>query len=761
MNAPASIVSETVRVTRIRSATRRGCIAFGYRIDTHAGINDRSSAVVILVPASIGSPSDVTVGGIYEVYGDARVIRREYDGFQVSETQIDVQQLRLISPSGSQLIQWLADNIPHIGEVKATKLWDALGERLYEILDDGDHSALIKVLPSQEVRDGLFEGWTKNGDRKTLRFVQDKGIPLDLARKAIKFHKTSTVAALTEDPYRLISFEGSWTRVDAIAREKFGVQLDDQRRLSAALEEILYRVSSSGHTCATLSDLTSGAAKLLRPYKAPNELLAKALNHGRTIGQFVALPMADGDMMLYAPGAFILERTCAEFIKSLLQDSPSSQRPLFATHIGAVIRDFEFQERVHLGVPEYTLNNAQRRAVETSFGKRFSVITGGAGVGKTTVLKALYKALDTLGRPRFQMALSGRATARMIEATQEPAWTIASFLRKVDQRELGDEPVIVIDEASMLDVLTFFRLANKLPAASHLVLVGDPYQLPPIGAGLVLHVLCKLSNVPSVELTEVRRQSQDSLIPSAAKAVRDGEWPKFSSEEGAEVVFLPCEDRDIISTVMRLYDTDPNSTQILGATRACLFAGVQTINKACHASYANQAKPLLAANSETGVIEATGFCEGDLLLYTKNDWARNLQNGCLGTLTKVYEEPQMVNIGDEELPVLRSALGEAIIEGAFHHILESDIDHLDHAYAITVHKAQGSQFPRVIVPIRKSRVLDRTFIYTAITRAQKQVILVGDVQAAQTAVELPPKAFSRQVGLDRMLALQESESVPC
>ena len=723
-------------------------------MDTDAGINDRSSSFVILVPASTASPSDVAVGGIYEVYGEARVIHREYDGFQVSETQINVQQLRLVSPSGSQLVQWLSDNIPRIGEVKATKLWDELGERLYEILDRTDHDALSKLLPSQELRSGLFEGWAKNGDRRTLRFVQDKGIPLDLARRVIRFHKKNTVAALTEDPYRLLSFEGSWARVDSIAREKFGIRLDDQRRLSAALEEILYRVSSAGHTCATISDLSSGADRLLRPYRAPNELLAKALNQGRSIGQFVALDTVDCDLMFFAPGTFLMERTCAEFIKSLLQDSPLSQRPLFATDIDAVIREFEFQERVHLGMPDYTLNQAQRMAVETSFGKRFSVITGGAGVGKTTVLKALYKALDTLGRPRFQMALSGRATARMIEATQEPAWTIASFLSNVDQGEMGDEPIIVIDEASMLDVLTFYRLANKLPAASHLILVGDPYQLPPIGAGLVLHVLCKLSSVPNVELTEVRRQSKESLIPSAAKAIRDGIWPNFSSKEDAEVVFLPCDDRDIISTVMRLYERDAKSTQILGATRACSFAGIQTINHVCHTQYANQMKPLLAANNETGEMEQTGFCEGDLLLYTKNDWKRNLQNGCLGMLTKVYDESRTVNVGDEDLPAIRSAVGEAIIEGTFHYILESDIDHLDHAYAITVHKAQGSQFPRVIVPIRKSRVLDRTFIYTAITRAQTQVILVGDVQAAQRAVELPPRAFSRQVGLEQMLTFR-------
>ena len=679
-----------------------------------------------------------------------RQTQRIHGSYVVTELQIEVQQIQLVRPSGSQLIQWLADSVKGIAEVKATKLWDTLGERFYEVLDIRDHEAIRSIIPSEQVRDGLFDKWAEDGDAKTLRFVQERDIPLDLARKVIRFHKKSTIAALTEDPYRLLSFEGSWPRVDGIARDKFGIALDDPRRLAAALEEALYRVAERGHTCATLNDLQDTVGRLVKPYSAPAAALAKALLQGKATGQFISREAANGELMLHAPGTYIMERQCAEFVRALLLN-PETQQQLFPTDIDALIEGFEREERLHLGIPEFALNDAQRRAVKASFENRFSIITGGAGVGKTTVLKALYRALDTLGRPRFQMALSGRATARMIEATQQPATTIAGFLRNVSAEEMGPAPVVVIDEASMLDLVTFHRLVCKLPSGTHLILVGDPYQLPPIGAGLVLHVFCDLPNIPTTQLTEVKRQARESAIPAASLAIREGQWPTFATDDSGEVVFLPCADEQIIPTVLRLYELDRDNTQILGATRSCHFAGVETLNRVCHGRYASTDRPLMAMNEETGEVEATGFCEGDLLLYTANDWQRNLQNGCLGRLLEVFDEPVKVNIGDDERPDIRVALGRAVYEGVDHYILEGDIDVMQHAYVITVHKSQGSQFRRVIVPVRKSRLLDRTFIYTAVTRAQVQVILVGNEDAVRDAVARPPKAFGRQVGLSEML----------
>lgn len=751
MNAQIPVLlSVTVRVTRIRSRNSKGCIAFGHRVDLDAGLNDRSTAIVVAVPTSVVARSMVEVGGIYDVYGESSVVHREHGGYRVSEIQLDAQDIRLVRPSGSQLIQWLADNAPGVGEVKATKLWDTFQASLYDILDGSDHTALSKIVPSQNVRADMFAAWLEHGDAKTLRFVQDKGIPLDLARKAIKFHKENTIAALQEDPYRLLSFCGSWAEVDGIAQERFSVQLGDSRRLRAALEEALYRAAEKGHTCATISDLHRTVTRLLAPHPAPSSALAKALLQGKTTGQFIVRETVSGDAMLHAPGTYIMERSCAEFVLALLRE-PNRQQALFPTDIDRVIADFESSEQQRLGLKVFALNEAQRSAVNTSFSNRFSIITGGAGVGKTTVLKALYKALDTLGKPRFQMALSGRAAARMTEATEESAMTIAGFLRSVTDEDMGESPVVVIDEASMLDVVTFYRLTQKLPTDTHFILVGDPFQLPPIGAGLVFHVLCQLSAIPTTRLLEVKRQADGSGIPAAAAAVRDGVWPKFSALETAEVIFLSCADDAVIAETMRMYGLDRENTQILAATRSSPFSGVEAINRLCHVRYVGGARPLEAVNEDSGVLEHTGFCEGDLLMYTANDWARNLQNGRLGRLLQVYDEPMKVDVGTEEKPLIRLALALADFEGVEHHIFETDIDVLQHAYAITVHKSQGSEFPRVIIPVTKSMVLDRTFVYTALTRAKVQVIFIGDIEAVQEAVALPPRAFSRQVGFMAML----------
>lgn len=751
MNAVVpSLINVSVRITSIRSATRKGCIAFGHRMDLVRGINDRSKPVVIKVPDSIAKLSDIAVGAIFEVYGEVGTVVRTHGAFAISEMTVEAQDIRLVRPSGSQVIQWLGDNVKGIGEVKATRLWDALGEQLYDALDSCDHEAIEAIIPTEDVREGLFKRWSEDGDAKTLRFVQDKQIPLGLARKAIRFHKKNTITALTNDPYRLLSFSGSWGIVDGIARDSFDVSLDDPRRVTAALEEALYRASEKGHTCSSLVDLQTTVDQLIKPHAAPSSALAKALLAGSSSGQFVCKDLDKLGVVLFAPGSWLMERRCAQFVRDLIV-TPCLQPQLFAVDVDEVIEQFERLERSHLGLPAFGLNQAQRSAVATSFTKRFSIITGGAGVGKTTVLKALYKALDTTGRPRFQMALSGRATARMIEATGEKGTTIAGFLKKVTEKELGAAPIIVIDEASMLDLVTFYRLVQKLPPESQVILVGDPFQLPPIGAGLILHVLCNLLGVPTTELTEVKRQAKESAIPLASRQIRDGLNPAFSTNEAADVVFLPCSDDQIIPTVIRLYEQDPENTQILSATRSCAFAGVDPINRTCHTKYADHGSPLLAGNPETGEIEATGLCVGDLVMYTANDWGRNLQNGSLGQIDEVFDEPQTVDLGDEDKPRIGTALGMATFDGVEHYILDTDVDSMQLAYAITVHKAQGSQFKRVIIPVRKSRVLDRTFVYTAATRAQVQVIFVGDLSAVEQAIKLPPKAFSRQVGLRALL----------
>lgn len=756
MNAPVTnLITVTLRITRIRVRNTKVIIFFGHHVDMNSGLNDPSSTVVVRVAGTLINPENFDIGEIWEVRGEASQITRYLKDFPVpvNETQIEALGAELLKPSGSQLEQWLADNITGIGERRAQKLWEGQNEHhydLYEVLDSENHEAIETIIKSETIRQGMFETWTKSGDAKTLRFVQERGIPLDLARKAIKFHKKHTINKLLEDPYRLLSFTGSWKVVDQLAQEKFGVAVDDTCRLAAALEESLYAGLDDGHTCQSLDDLYARTRRLLAPHPQPKSAFKEALSHGKQSGQFLVSWQND-EPMLHSCGTWIMEKAVGQFIVALLK-SKEQQQNLFHADIDTLVSDFEHSEQQVLGIPDFTLNDAQINAVKTSYNNRFSIITGGAGVGKTTVLKALYKVLDTLGKPRFQMALSGRAAARMIEATHEPATTIAGFLCSATFEEMGHSPIVVIDEASMLDLSTFYRLTRKLPEDTHLILVGDPYQLPPIGAGLILHLLCNMPNIPSTELTVVKRQASDSGIPVASKLIRDGVWPQLPSTPEHDVVFIACEDKDIILVVMKLYDQDRDNTQILCATKSNPFAGVQEINRVCHSQYVATRKPLMLKNADTDELEQTGFREGDLLLYTANDWLRNLQNGLIGELTEIFDEPRKINLGNDENSDMRISLGRAVYEGVKHYVLDTDVDVIEQAYAITVHKSQGSQFQRVIVPIRKSKVLDRTFVYTAVTRAQRQVIMVGDEQAARAAVEALPKAFERKVGLGVMLA---------
>ena len=745
------MVNADIRITRIRVRNPQVCIFFGHSVNLYECHSDRTKTFVVRVENLVSASTEFEVGDIWNVRGRSHRVKRYAGKIELEDTQIEAESAELVRPTGSQLIQWIADNANGIREVKSQKLWDMYGERLYDILDEEDHNSVAKIIPSEEVRVGLFEKWLANGDTKTLRFMQESKIPLSLGKKLVRFYKKKTMDKLIEDPYVMLSFTNDWSLVDEIAMVRFGLEKIDQRRMAAALEFGLYKSMDNGHTSRSLDDLYESTRKLLAPMSKIKEAYRGAIEKGVKAGQFVVSEMNVGEQMFHPCGAWIMEKTVTQFIKMLLTDS-EKQHALFPVDVDEIIEGFEQDEKVLLANQEFALNEAQVAAVKSSLNNRFSIITGGAGVGKTTVLKALYKALDTLGRPRFQMALSGRATARMIEATHEHATTIASFLRNVSIKKIGEQPIVVIDEASMLDLVTFYRLIRKLPANTHMIMVGDPYQLPPIGAGLILHLLYELSWIPCVELTEVKRQSNKSLIPVIAKSVRNGMWSSLPTSLDGDVSFLPRGDDEIMSEVLSLYDMDRMNTQILCATNSCNFAGVKAINRACHDKYVSSNKPLLAINHDTRDMEQTGFHEGDFLIYTSNDWERNLQNGSLGRLVEVFDTPKIIIIGEGEKQCERTALGRAVYEGAEHYVLDTDIDNIELSYAITVHKAQGSQFQRVIVPVRRSRVLDRTFLYTAITRAQKQVVLVGDEKAIRNAVESLPSAFKRKVGLGMMLA---------
>ena len=474
-------------------------------------------------------------------------------------------------------------------------------------------------------------------------------------------------------------------------------------------------------------------------------LIQSAMSAGLTNGSFVIGPHGVQPL-----GAMVMERQVATAIASRLRDAVPALLP--TNDVDELLLAYEKAEGIEL-------NPQQWEAVHLATAKPFALITGGAGVGKTTVLKALYDVYDRAGTGITQLALAGRAAKRMQEATGRPASTIASFVRNWKEVEYDERSVVIVDEASMVDIITMSRLCELLGPAPRMVLVGDPAQLMPVGPGLVLHALTQVPRVPVAQLTVVKRYG--GAIASAAALIRNGRWPELPSDPGGEIAFIACPTASLGSagptipeTVLHLYKQDPGNTQVL-CTRRSGVDGSKGINALCQSALTSGAKPVQVWDIRHDAWARVGFHLGDPVLCTRNLWDRGLQNGSLGVVVEVADDPRIPTeeASDETSPVLAWVDWD---DGIRRPIVEEMLDDIELGYAITVHKAQGSQWPRVIVPITGNRLLDRTMVYTAVTRAQRQVLLVGDEAAARAAVEAAPRAQSRHVALDLHLARELS-----
>jgi exodeoxyribonuclease V alpha subunit len=319
------------------------------------------------------------------------------------------------------------------------------------------------------------------------------------------------------------------------------------------------------------------------------------------------------------------------------------------------------------------------------------------------------------------------AAQHLRDATGRPASTIAAFLRAFEQGSVNpeSEPLVIIDESSMLDVPLMYSVVRVLPTRARLLLVGDPYQLPPIGFGLVFQVLVARPHIPKVELVEVHRQAQSTGIPQIARHIRHGIVPSLLPFAGlaAGVSFIKAGDGDVMGYILAVLAEwqGCEDTQVLGVTKRGA-SGTRNINGTLHA-LSSAAKPKL---------KEWAFAEGDPIIYLVNDYQKELWNGSLGRIESILNSNG------------RHAL-LCSLDGARHEIPQEDFERIDLAYAITVHKAQGSQFKRVVVPITRNRLLERTLIYTALTRGREQVVFIGDRDAFDAAVTAPPRSHERQV----------------
>jgi exodeoxyribonuclease V alpha subunit len=670
--------------------------------------------------------------------------------------QLHTQIALPLVPKGKAIIRYLAteQRFVGVGWATADRLWSAFGEELFHIIRSRDLSRLAAIVGPEKAL-SIIDGFGSLAEEVDIfQWFDRYGISPRTAGAAARLWGREAIDRIKVDPYSLRLLE-PWSEADARAL-RLGLLPDDERRLVAAVEEALAIRFRLGHMAAEATTVKQLVSRLTAPWKGkPDAALELALRHGRVV--------SIGDTLVQSRACRFMESEIERLLRERLQRSNRDIDP------AVVLRAIKYVEKES----GYQLTKRQREAVFMATSSHVSVVTGGAGTGKTTVLKAIQAAFEehraTLPSPDgcdlqyLQTALAGRAVRRISEATGKEAITIARLIHQIEDagRRL-ERGLIIFDEASMLDTPSIYRILSQIPVEMDLLFAGDPAQLPPIGPGLLFQSTVDSDAIPRVDLDVIHRQEDSTGIPGAGALIRGGVTPPFKCFDPKDPlspgVFLIPADTDEIATktlatframagsvpkkghMRRLHELD---IQILTQTKKGP-AGSKALSRQIEAEYTYQQMQ----------IADWGLRVGSKILWLKNDYQKSpirdsggnviidsksgkpvcagFMNGSIGMIQRPHDDGAWVLFDD----------------GAEDTISAIDLEKLSYGWAISVHKAQGSAFHRVIIPIVRSKLLDRTLIYTALTRAVETVILIGDLTIIDEIIRQPPRSLSRTTGLD-------------
>jgi len=707
-----------MRVTNVRFFHAKRTIFSGVLLN-NASSKVRSTKVVIVVDvATEDLPIEPALGQHWKITGhcEDRELEKEAH-FKVTESVFkNPDSVEVTMPGDSEsMIQFIAKEpaFPLIGLTKARELVEFFGKELTEILKDGDKARLMQVVTNKSA-DVLIKGFEKYKNLKYTKWLTDHGIPLSVQLRLFKLHKEDSIDQIRKNPFTLITFGVSFSECTKIAREKFNIDRTDPRRTQAAVEQAVKDHCSLGHTVATAQDLKRRIEGLLHIYD--KNAIESALRSA--VSNFCITH--DTETGLYHNTALlIMERVVAKRIHRLQKDQTELTDD-----------QYEIISQVASRLP-YSLTERQLEAVEKALSHGLSSITGGAGTGKTTVLSTALKCYQLFGYDIKAMALSGRAAMRLEESIGTETSTIAKFLRE-DLKDEVTPTLIVVDEASMVDINYLYKIVLKTSPTTRILLVGDPYQLPPIGPGLPFADILASGAAANTELNIVKRQDATTGIPVYSAAVRNGDVPENLST--GKIYFHEMDDPDwIANKCSELYAQAPGESRVIAPTKKL----TREINLQCQGRVNSQGEMLFPEIH--GELFNTEFNCGDPILFTKNDYDIGVQNGSLGRLISVEQT-------EEKLGVLRlDGTGETI---DLHKTL---LDIIQLGYAITLHKAQGSQFPRVIVALSNSPMVERSWLYTAITRSEAEVHIVGSKAKLLKAIQNDSAHYARKTHLGQLL----------
>ena len=612
-----------------------------------------------------------------------------------------------------------------VGPKMAKRLVKAFGEDVFEVIENEPErlKEVPGIGPKRAKR--LSEGFKdQKAVREIMVFLQTHGLGSSRAARIYRTYGADAATLLTEDPYRLArDIRGIGFRIADSIGASLGKDREGLPRARAGLGYTLEQARGAGHCGLPRDELLEQAQELL---KIPQEILVTALGDELEAGRLAATRLG-GEEAIFLPHLLSAERAIARRLGELLRAEPPPWADIDAAKALAWV-----ERRL-----EVTLAPTQRTAVEICLRSRVTVITGGPGVGKTTLVNAVLRILRARDVHCALCAPTGRAAKRLSESTGHTAKTIHRLLeidpsngkfRRSRYRPI-DCGLLIVDEASMVDVELMASLLQALPAEGSLLLIGDADQLPSVGPGQVLRDLIDSGAVPVARLREIFRQADNSRIVRNAHRVNRGYLPELEPvrDELSDFYFVPAEDAEdgqrkvveiVAGRIGRRFGLDPvRDVQVLSPMNRGPL-GVRTLNVTLQA--------VLNPAPESGAVEVERFGwkyrAGDKVMQTENDYDKDVFNGDLGRIRSIDPGAEKMTIVFDGRPV----------EYRF-----SDLDRLMLAYAVTVHKSQGSEYPAVVVPISTHHyvMLRRNLLYTAITRGRRLVVIVGQKWALQKAVE--------------------------
>ncbi|MGN9160714.1 SF1B family DNA helicase RecD2 [Clostridium sulfidigenes] len=664
--------------------------------------------------------------------------------------QFKIESIHEIIPTTTSGIEkYLASGvIEGIGKVTAKKIVEFFGEDTIKILDSNiEKLEEIPGIGKKRINTIMKSYLEQRVTKDIIIFFQSYGITVNMAMKIYKKFGVNCINIVKDNPYILTEYISGigFRTADSIAKS-LGIEKDSLFRIKSGVIYIINEFCTIGNTFIPMDRLRDKGMKLL-------EINSEKFDEGvyeLIIDGKIKVEVVDNIDAVYSMSYLYLEMSVTRKIVELA----TTNYDKLSLNVNEKINDFESKANIKLA-------NSQKEAIEGAFFNGIEVITGGPGTGKTTIINCIVSIFESLGLKVFMAAPTGRAAKRMAEATGREAKTIHRLLEigsyseeEVDEIENETSAiecdVLIVDEASMVDISLMNALLKAMQVGTRLIIVGDVDQLPSVGPGNVLRDIIESDAVKVVRLNEIFRQGQESMIVQNAHLINEGKMPilntknsDFYLERAADSEVMLEKIIGLVKTRLPKFNVEWDSVrdiQVLSPMRKGIM-GIDNLNIQLQQVLNPKSK-----DKDEVEIKDMIFRVGDKVMQIKNNytlkWSKNnsseegkgVFNGDVGYITEISEDEDKITVCFED---------DKIVEYE-----ESDLDEITLAYAVTIHKSQGSEFPVVIMPMFMGPplLMNRNLLYTGITRAKKLVVLVGNSKVVEFMKD-NNRSFERYSGL--------------